>query len=130
MPTLNYFVVALGTSIDVQTNALTVFKVAEVLSPKELPRKLPFLYPVCSWLATEPTDPQGNFQSIIRVHLPGEPVPVDSEAINFEFKEHERARLRFFIDSLEVKKAGVIRFELLLNAKHIADYFLTITEPE
>lgn len=128
MPKLEYFLVCESVSIDRDTNRVSHFHVLEELRPVQAEQPghiLAQLAAVCCWYE-EPDDAGKDFQALLRLHTP------DGSSrdftLNFRMKSR-RQRLVFHLQGIPPVTPGELRFEILLNDRHMAEHIVTVHSP-
>jgi hypothetical protein len=123
MAKLEYFIVCERTSVDVETNSISLFHVLEDLFPDEFPYTLPRLEAVSLWILG-PGDEETDFQATLKVFLPGEetgvPFPMNLS------KGRMRYRTVLVVLDIPLNKPGELKIEVLLNNVHAADHTVTV----
>ena len=127
MPTLEYFLVCESVSTDQETNRISLFNILEdihMLPPGQPGVILAQLVAVCCW-NRESGDEDQDFQATLRIHAPNGAEPQEF-AMNFRM-ERPRYRLSLRFQGIPKLEPGVLRFELLLNGKHVAWHTVNVS---
>jgi hypothetical protein len=128
MPKLEYFLICESMSTDQETNRVSLFHVLEdlqVLPPGTTPQQqlvVPQFVAVSCW-NREPGDEDKEFQAILRIHPPDDE-PRDF-SMNFQMTR-PRYRLSLRFQGMPKLEPGVLKFELLLNAQHVASHTVNV----
>lgn len=110
---------------DATWNSVSLFNVVEDIQPLHsgaAGQPLAQMVAVSSW-NREPGDEDVDFQMILRIHPPGAE-PRDFP-MNFRMVG-PRQRLTLRMQGAPPLAPGLLRFELLLNGKHIAEHSITV----
>lgn len=131
MPKLEYFIVCESICTDIETNRLSLFNVIEEL--RRVPPGTPVpghlvaqMTAVCCW-NREQEDEGKDFSAVLRVQDPSG--KATDLRMNFRM-ERPRHRLSFRIQGVPASMPGELKFELLLNDKHVAQHVVAVHEPE
>ncbi len=131
MAKLEYFLICESMSTDRETNRVSLFNVLEDLqvfaTESAEQRQLPVthLVAVACW-NREPGDEDQDFQMTLRIHAPGQ----DPKDFSLNFKmERPRHRLSLRLQGLPKLEPGELKFELLLNSKHVAWHTVNVFPP-
>lgn len=123
MPKLEYFLICESMCTEQETNRVSLFNVLEdlqVLPPGTAPGGpiVPHFVAVSCW-NREPGDDDKDFQAILRIHPPSEHEDPKDFSMNFKM-ERPRYRLSLRFQGMPKLEPGLLKFELLLNGKHVA----------
>lgn len=135
MPRLEYFLVCESTSIDVETNRISLFNVIEELhlAPQGAPARQPAI-PVSQCVAVacwnqEPDDEEQDYQETVRICPPGQGQNRDFH-VNFSMQgQGRRHRVTLRLQGIPQLEPGELRFELLLNGDYVASHTIDIHQP-
>jgi hypothetical protein len=124
MARLEYFIVCATTSIDVQTNSISLFNVLDDVFLDDNAGLLPSLEAVCLW-HLDPEDEGVDYQAKLRITLP------DGTGSDFRMnlaRAPRRNRLRAIqgIRMIPLEGPGEIRLEILLNDQHEASHTISV----
>jgi len=125
MARLEYFIVCESTSVDAETNRISLFHVLEDVFPEIIPGVLPRIEAVSLW-NLEAEDAVRDFQVALRINLPGVAVGPTFEMNLTRGRRRYRAALA--IENIPLERVGPLLFEVLLNGNHIAGHTVTIHE--
>lgn len=124
MARLEFFLVSRSSSVDIPTNQLSAF---EILEEIHVP-KFPVLYPSCvaiTVLRQEEGDEEKDFQGLLFITTPsGE---IYENPVNFRMTS-TRHRLMQQIVGLPLTEAGILKFEITLNGKHLAEHIVDVDQ--
>ncbi len=125
MPSLEYFIVSEGVSVDQNTNNVSVFAILEEISGS-LPLRGSRLVATSSWNMS-PDEQDRDFQVALRITLPSGKVMPESNDLKVNFTTTRR-RHRVFqhVSGLAVEKPGDLVFEVLLDGEPKATHTITI----
>jgi len=112
MPTLEYFLISEGVSVDQRTNRLSIFNIFENVNADDFPVNVPLVIAVVS-LIKEDEDQGKDFQLLLKIHSPEEKKAFEF-SMNF-IMERDQHRLLLNVDNLKIKAPGIITFEIYLN---------------
>lgn len=125
MPRLEYFLVALGVSVDQTTNLVSIFNVLEDVRPGALPASIPSVFLIASWNEEE-GDRGRDFQAEVRAEDPtGESL---RHVANFTFTGR-RHRLFLEVGMLPLRVPGNMKLSLHLNGTYQASHLLVVHTP-
>ncbi len=124
MPTLEYFLISEGVSVDQRTNRLSIFNVFENVNAYDFPANVPLVIAVVS-LIKEDEDQGKNFQLLLKIHSPEEKKTFEF-SMNF-IMERERHRLLLNVDNMQIKAPGIITFEIYLNGDLLTTRTVNVT---
>jgi hypothetical protein len=130
MPKLEYFLVCESCSIDQATNRISLFNIIEEVQsgPPSSGDGMPIaqMVAVSCW-NREDGDEDQDFQLTLRVH------PPEGEYKDFRLNfRMDRPRHRFTIrlsGGVPAGASGTLRFETLLNDRHVADHVVLVHAP-
>lgn len=125
MPQLEYYLVCEGYSADQFTNRVSLFNVLEQINIAGFPGVFPqSVCAIASWNMAE-EELGRDFQALLRIHIPGE-APRDFRR-NFTARA-KRHRLMLTLQGLPLPRAGVYRFEILLNDRPAATHDIDVVQ--
>jgi len=127
MPKLEYFLVAESMAMDKNRNTVSLFHVMESLSGGSPPLLVPTLVAVSCWKISD-EEMGSDFQAALKIHLPGgQALPEEFEESTINFTPHERRfRTHHFVKGLRIDHVGDVKFEMVLNGKHVAEHVVSI----
>jgi hypothetical protein len=128
MPSLEYFLVCESVSTDQETNRVSLFHILEdfqLASPGSPGVVLAQFAAVSCWNREE-GDEERDFQALLRIHPPGG--EAKEIAMNFRM-ERPRQRLTLRFLGIPKMEPGQLRFELLLNGRHVAWHTVNVFAP-
>ena len=127
MARLEYFIVCRSASVDVDTDEITLSNVIEDLYLEAAGATvLPRIVAVSSWNVSQ-EDASQDFQTELRITLPGQSEPVDF-AMNLAKGRH-RYRAIIGVVGIPLGQTGDLMFEILLNGRHGASHRVMVHPP-
>lgn len=123
MARLEYFIVCESSSVDSETNQLSLFHILDDVFPAIYPEYLPNIDAVCLWIL-EPDDEEIELRAILHVKPPG--VPVGPKFPMSFSKGSRRYRAIISISNIPLNQSGELTFEVLLNDIHAASHTVTV----
>lgn len=122
MARLEYFLVSKSSSVDIVTNEISAFEILEEIHVADFP----VIYPGCvaiTVLRLEEGDEEKDFQGLLCITTPSG--DTNEHRVNFRMTS-TRHRLIQRLVGLPLTEAGVLKFEIKLNDKHLAEHFVDV----
>jgi hypothetical protein len=120
MPRLEYFLVAEATSIDRETNNISIFNVLNDVRFESLPVIIPKGVAISCWIASEQEIAEkSQLQAVLRIHAPGDEPRVYRGNFTCDVRVQH---ILFEIVGMKIGAAGELRFDLDLNERNVASH--------
>lgn len=122
MARLEFFLVSRSSSVDVSTNQVSAFEILEEIHVA----KFPAIYPECvaiTVLRLEEGDEEKDFQGLLCITTPSG--DTNEQRVNFRMTS-TRHRLIQRIIGVPLTQSGILKFEIKLNDKHLAEHIVDV----
>jgi len=127
MPTLEYFIVGRGGSVDQFTNTVSIFSILDEVTPRRFPMMMLRIMAFVGWNAAD--EERGHAVNVnITVRGPGLENPFVSD-LDFTVERKRHRHVANFV-GLPVRGVGEIEFELRMNGEPVAHHHILVNEPD
>src|SRR5262249_44936666 len=123
MPRLEYFIVCESSSVDAETNSVSLFHVLEDIFPGRFPDSIPNIEAVSLW-NVQPDEQDTDFPANLSIRLPGRGEPVRFP-MNLT-KGWKRYRATIKVSGIPLLMPGELRFNVELNGEHSASHIVNV----